>query len=202
MKNRLAFIFASLLALVLFAPLAAPPSARGQATTPAPRPAGLEIVSAFWKVAKQPDADVTASARRQVKNDQLDIKVGAAAFGLPTPAGGVTGTLVITYRINGGNPQTKTVRGGGTPLQLSAPKPPAIANAGSATRPAADLPTIVVVPSTAPDTRVMPDNTEELAAIVTLLGSDDPKDEQPPAAAHVGVAGSREMGRQPELRCQ
>jgi WD40 repeat protein len=89
----------------------------------APDHGTLEIIRATWRVAGEPDVDVTAQVAAMVKDGQLTTKVRAAALGVSAPGNGRAGTLAITYRINGGDPQTRTVRGGGTPVQLSAPVP-------------------------------------------------------------------------------
>ncbi len=92
-------------------------------TQPAAPHGTLEIITATWRVATEPDIDVTSTLGGLIVDGQLTIKVGWAALGVPQPGNRRTGTLAVTYRINAGDPQTRTVRGGGTLLQLSAPAP-------------------------------------------------------------------------------
>ncbi len=119
---------------LLVAAMLMPLRASAQATTAAGH-GTLDVVSATWRVPSQGDADVTAAAAGMAKDGKLSVKVTAGAFGLAAPGRGRVGNLIIVYRINGGEPQTKTVRGGGTLLELEAPAPDA---AGTTTAPAND----------------------------------------------------------------
>ena len=80
----------------------------------------LEILNAVWRVPSRADFDCTAKIAAMVNNGELHIKVGAAALGLPGPPPGVTGTLMLRYRLNGVE-VTKNTRGGGTLLNIPGP---------------------------------------------------------------------------------
>ena len=95
-----------------------PTASRAPAQTPAPH--GLEIVTATWKVAGSPDVDVTSILAGMVKDGQLELRVSANAMHITPPRQGLVGSLTVTYKLDGGDPQTKTTRGGGTLLRLSA----------------------------------------------------------------------------------